>query len=291
MQLGPRHGATPSTTALLGRDQQAKLAERWVRVLWHATHSYRYSHGSSRVWLAGPPRPLGSGSPRSRPAAPKFNHPFTLPSASLALDICRTAGSSSTGRAATSTDSKGTASRPPTPGHWEEALHEIPDVETPPIPAPRPVLDLPAATCGRKRSRSRTADVDGGTAPRASRSPAAMGWVLCFVVGNPDSLASLSSVPRRHQGREPGGASTTRGGLRLTHVPKDRDEAETRGAAAQWYIDQVFQLFSTIKARPATRSTRDRGRRRGPVAELTEKYGNVIDPLIDLGIHLRRRPR
>ena len=301
MQLGPRPwGEDAEYHAYWDAIEQAKLAERvGFEYLWHVEHHFltEYSHGSSpEVWLAAAAQHttrirIGHGVVL---LPPKFNHPFHVAERVAALDIMSNGRVEfGTGRAATSTELEGYGiSSADARGMWEEALREIPKMwqdGTYPGHAGR-YLDLPARDVWPKPLQKPNPPMwMAASSPESFEIAGRNGLgVLCFVVGNPDSLASLIKVYRDAiQDAQPAGAVNNQvAAYVLTHVAEDRDEARrVGGAAAQWYIDQVFQLFSTIQGTPGyevyEQIVGDAG---AQFAELTEKYNNAIDPLIDLGI-------
>jgi len=160
---------------------------------------------------------------------------------------------------------------------------------TPPIPPPRRYSISPPATCGR--SRSAEAEPGGGWRPAArelrDRRPQWLG-VLCFVVGNPKSRFAHQGV-RPIKDAKPAGRQQPGGGLRPDPCRQDRDEPENSAGAAPSGTSTRSSSSSPHQGTPATRSTRDRRRRRS-IRRADREVGNVIDPLIDLGIICRATP-
>lgn len=302
MQLGPRPWAENAEfDHYWDSIEQAKLAERMgFDYLWHVEHHFltEYSHGSSpEVWLAAVAQHttkirIGHGVVL---LPPKFNHPFHVAECVAALDILSNGRVElGTGGVASAIELEGFGIAPDDArGMWEEAVHEIPKMwadDTYPGYTGK-YFDLPARDVWPKPvQRPGPPMWMAASSPESFEIAGRNGLgVLCFVIGHSQNLKPLIDVYRAAIAEcdKPANAINNQvAAYVLTHCADDRDEARrVAGPAMEWCNNQVFSLFATVQGRPGYEVyEKIVGDARAQFAELAEKYGNMIDPLIDLGV-------
>jgi alkanesulfonate monooxygenase SsuD/methylene tetrahydromethanopterin reductase-like flavin-dependent oxidoreductase (luciferase family) len=280
---------------------QAKLAERvGYSHLWSVEHHFLtgYSHSSApEVWLSAVAQHtstirIGHGVVLLPPA---FNPTFHVAERIAMLDILSNGRVEfGTGRAGTTIELGGYGiDTGDARGMWEEALHEIPKMwRDGPYPGHKgKYLDLPSREVWPKPVQQ-----PGPPMWVASGSPDSFEiagrngvGILCFVVGHPENLAPLIKVYRDAIATCDKPASRINDKVAayvLTHVAEDRDEARSLGGpAAQWYTDQIFQFYAGVQGVPGY-EVYDKivGDASKQFAELAEKYGNMVEPLAELGV-------
>jgi alkanesulfonate monooxygenase SsuD/methylene tetrahydromethanopterin reductase-like flavin-dependent oxidoreductase (luciferase family) len=281
--------------------EQAKLAERvGYSHLWSVEHHFLtgYSHSSApEVWLSAVAQHtstirIGHGVVLLPPA---FNPTFHVAERIAMLDILSDGRVEfGTGRAGTTTELGGYGiDTGDARGMWEEALHEIPKMwRDGPYPGHKgKYLDLPSREVWPKPVQK-----PGPPMWVASGSPDSFEiagrngvGVLCFVVGHPENLAPLIKTYREAIEACDKPASQINDKVAayvLTHVAEDRDEARALGGpAAQWYTEQIFQFYAGVQGVPGY-EVYDKivGDAAKQFAELAEKYGNMVEPLAELGV-------
>jgi alkanesulfonate monooxygenase SsuD/methylene tetrahydromethanopterin reductase-like flavin-dependent oxidoreductase (luciferase family) len=302
MQLGPRPWAeNAESDQYWGALEQAKLAEKvGFDYLWHVEHHFltEYSHGSSpEIWLSA----VAQHTERIRighgvvllPA--KFNHPYHVAERIAALDIMSNGRVEfGTGRAATSFELEAFGIAPgDARGMWQEALNEIPKMwRDGPYPGHEgEFLSMPSRDVWPKPVQK-----PGPPMWMAASSPESFEiagrnglGVLAFIIGVADNLVPLIKVYRdaiAQCEKPPEEINNQVAAYVLTHCAESREEARrVGGPAMQWYNERVFQLFSTVQGKPGyeiyakmlPEGARD-------IEKLVAKHGNLIDPLIDLGV-------
>lgn len=302
MQLGPRPWAPNAEYDHYWEAiEQAKLAERvGFDYLWHVEHHFltEYSHGSSpEVWLAA----VAQHTERIRIGhgvvllPPKFNSPYHVAERIAALDIMSNGRVDfGTGRAATAIELEAFGIDPADArGMWEEALHEIPKMWA---EGPYPGIEGKYMTLPSREVWPKPVQKPGPPMWMAASSPESFEiagrhglGVLCFIIGHSENLAPLIAIYREAIAKCDKPANTINNQIAayvLTHCAEDRDEARaTGGPAMEWYNNQVFALFASIQGRPGYEVyERIVGDAAAQFAQLHAKYGNMIDPLIDLGV-------
>jgi alkanesulfonate monooxygenase SsuD/methylene tetrahydromethanopterin reductase-like flavin-dependent oxidoreductase (luciferase family) len=302
MQLGPRPWPENAEyDHYWGAIEQAKLAERvGFDYAWHVEHHFltEYSHGSSpEVWLAA----LAQHTTTIRIGhgvvllPPPFNPPWHVAERIAALDIMSNGRVEfGTGRAATNMELAGFGvASGDARGMWEEVLQEIPKMwRDQPYPGTKgQYLNLPSREVWPKPVQQ-----PGPPMWMAASSPDSFEiagrhglGVLCFIVGASENLAPLIKVYREAVAKCERPACTINNQVAayvLTHVADDRAEARAVGGPAmEWYTNNVFQLFASVQGTPGY-EVYDKivGDAHEQFAVLAEKHGNMIDPLIDLGV-------
>jgi alkanesulfonate monooxygenase SsuD/methylene tetrahydromethanopterin reductase-like flavin-dependent oxidoreductase (luciferase family) len=302
MQLGERPWpANADRQVYWDAIEQAKLAERvGFNYLWSVEHHFLtgYSHSSApEVWLSAVAQHtstirIGHGVVLLPPA---FNPTFHIAERIAMLDILSDGRVEfGTGRAGTTTELGGYGvATGDARGMWEEALHEIPKMWR----------DEPYPGCHGRYLKLPSREVW----PKPVQKPNPPMWlaagspdsfeiagrngvgVLCFVVGHPENLAPLIKVYRDAIAscEKPAGEINNKvAAYVLTHVAQDRDQARALGGpACQWYTEQVFKFYAGVRGVPGY-EVYDRivGDAATQFAELAEKYGNMVDPLAELGV-------
>jgi alkanesulfonate monooxygenase SsuD/methylene tetrahydromethanopterin reductase-like flavin-dependent oxidoreductase (luciferase family) len=302
MQIGPQPWAeNAESDHFWGAIEQAKLAEQvGFGYLWHVEHHFltEFSHGSSpEIWLAAVAQHttkirIGHGVVLL-PA--NFNPTFHVAERIAALDIMSKGRVEfGTGRAVTTSELEGFGVAPgDARGMWQEALHEIPKMWA----------DEPYPGCDGKYLRLPSREVW----PKPLQKPGPPMWmaasspesfeiaghnglgVLCFIIGHAENLAPLIEIYRQAIGKCDRPASAINNQVAayvLTHCAETRDEARsTGGPAMEWYTQHVFKQFSTVQGTPGYEVyEKIVGDASQQFAQLTQQYGNMIDPLIDLSV-------
>lgn len=302
MQLGPRpwpEGA--EYRHYWDAIEQAKFAEQvGFDYLWHVEHHFltEYSHASSpEVWLSA----VAQHTERIRIGhgvvllPPKFNPPFHVAERIAALDVMSNGRVEfGTGRAATASELEAYGIEPgDARGMWHEALQEIPKMWR---DEPYPGVDGTYLKLPSREVWPKPVQRPGPPMWMAASSPESFEiagrnglGVLAFIIGHAENLAPLIEVYRdaiKQCPKPPEEINENMAAYVLTHCADTREEARAVGGpAVQWYSENVFKLFSTVSGKPGYEIyAKMLPENAADIERLVEKYGNAIDPLIDLGI-------
>ncbi|MCX2929873.1 LLM class flavin-dependent oxidoreductase [Mycobacterium sp. CVI_P3] len=302
MQLGPRPWpANAEANHYWDAIEQAKLAEQvGFDYLWHVEHHFltEYSHASSpEVWLSA----VAQHTERIRIGhgvvllPPKFNPSFHVAERIAALDVMSNGRVEfGTGRAATASELEAYGIDPADArGMWQEALQEIPKMWR---DEPYPGFDGTYMKLPSREVWPKPIQRPGPPMWMAASSPESFEiagrnglGVLAFIIGHADNLTPLIEVYRdaiKQCPKPPEEINNQIAAYVLTHVADSREEARAVGGpAVEWYTENVFKLFSTVSGKPGYEIyAKMLPENAADIERLVEKYGNAIDPLIELGV-------
>lgn len=302
MQLGdkpwPEHAAHQIYWDAI---EEAKLAERvGFSHVWVPEHHFLtgYSHSSApEVWLSA----LAQHTSTIRIGhgvvllPTPFNPPFHIAERVAMLDVLSNGRVEfGTGRGATASELDGYGvDTGDSRGMWEEVLHQVPKMWADgPYPGHQgKYVNLPSREIWPKPVQKPHPPMwMAASSPESFEYAGRNGiGILCFVIGHPDKLSPLIRIYRdaiRDCTNPAGSINNQVACYVLAHVAEDRAEARKHGGAAcGYYTEQIFQLFGTVQGKPGYEVyEKVCGDAAVELGALAEKYGNMIDPLIDLGV-------